>query len=790
VDSKLNLSLSSTPGSTSSENPFIAAARAGNTRLWTYAATLALVILMLLIWETVLTLPLVLAVRSVDLNNLPEVPLLVVELLSFAAIPAGLWLGLRWLHRRRFASLFSPARRFRWGSLALAGAAWLGMSALSDLVQALLHPALYTWSFDLARFWPYALAALALFPIQVAGEELLFRGYLTQAVGVKTNIPWLALAGPAVLFGLLHLANPEVATYGWGWMLPQYIGLGLLLGGVTLRSAGLEEALGLHLANNLYAALGVTMAGSALPSPALFTLQAYDPRAGLVVLVLTGGLYLLLSELARRKALRVGVLAGLLVLLAACSGPAPTSPSPTGLLALTDCTLSRTGFSVQVAARCGQLEVPENSADPGGRKIHLNIAVVKAQSSMPSPEPVFLLAGGPGQAATEAYLPILSSLDKIGFKHDLVLIDQRGTGKSNPLSCGEDLGKDLPVGRSVGEQQIKDAFTACLKTWDSDPRFYTTAAFSADLEEARKALGYGPIDLLGVSYGTRSALDYARLYPANVHAMVLDGVVPPEWVLGSSLRRDASRAMDLIFARCAAEPGCSKAFPDLKNDLDGLLVRLKAQPAKVTIPDPTTAQDTSVEVSDITARSMLRLITYSSDYSALIPLLIHTAAQGDLRPLAAQYAIAQKQDVGIYSGLFYAVVCSEDMPFLAPGEETGDYYAVDALKEMRAICSVYPSNPQPQGERVFPTLPIPTLILSGEDDPVTPPSNGEAAAKYLPNSKQIVAAGMGHGNSTVGCIPNLIRQLFDEGSVAGIDASCAKRIAPPAFFTSLVGPEP
>ena len=771
----------------STDDAFFTAGREGNTRLWSYAATLALVITLVEVWGSLLMVPLLLAYKTVNLDSLPEVPLLSLSLLTFAAIPAGLWLGLRWLHRRPFASLWG-SRPLRWGRMALAGSIWFGLSGLGDLVQAVLNPTNYVWRFDLARFWPYALAALALFPVQVAGEELLFRGYLTQAVGVKSRSSWLALLLPALVFGLLHMANPEALTYGWGWMLPQYVGLGLLLGWACLRG-GLEEALGLHLGNNLYAALGVTMAGSSLPSPALFSLQHYDPRLGLLVLALSIAAYWLVVELLRRRAARWAGLAALL-LLVSCSASGPAVSNLAEELLLSDCVLSRPGYGIQVNARCGELEVPENRADPGGRKIRLNIAVVKAESSAPAPEPVFLLAGGPGQAASEAFLPILSSLGRVSFKHDLVLVDQRGTGQSNPLQCGNELGEDLPVGREVAADAMKQAFGDCLQGWDADPRFYTTSVFSADLEAVRSGLGYGPVNLLGISYGTRVALDYAKRYPANVHAMVLDGIVPPEWVLGASLRADAGRAMDLILARCALEVGCAKAFPGLQAELDGLLERLKSQPVEISLPEPTSAKDTRIEISDLTARAMLRLLSYSSDTSSLIPLLIHSAYQGDLRPLAAQAAIAEKQDAGIYSGLFYAVVCSEDVPFLPAGAEPGNSYAADALVGMRAVCGAYPANPQPLEERSFPTLSVPTLIVSGEADPVTPPANGEAAAKFLPNSKLIVVKGMGHSNAVVGCIPNLIRQLFEDGSVEKLDAACVERIAPPNFFTSLVGPEP
>jgi pimeloyl-ACP methyl ester carboxylesterase len=481
----------------------------------------------------------------------------------------------------------------------------------------------------------------------------------------------------------------------------------------------------------------------------------------------------------------------LLLLLAGCA-PTGTSQSPTraASLALTDCLLSLDGYSGQINARCGSLEVLENPQDAGGRKIRLNVAVVKARSSNPASDPVFLLAGGPGQAATQAYVPLINSLEKIRFKHDLVLIDQRGTGKSNPLACDAVQQDDLPMGRQTSPAQAAEAYRACLGQWDADPRYYTTAFFANDLEAVRAALGYGQIDLLGISYGTRAALAYLKAYPASVRAFVVDGVVPPAWVLGQSVDADAERAIQLLFTRCQAEPGCAAAFPDLRGDLDRLLARLHARPESVTIADPTSGKDLQVEVSDQTAAEMLRLITYSSDYSALIPVLIHTAALGDLRPLAAQYAISERHNPAIYGGLYYAVTCSEDAPFLPAQTPASGLYTFGAAEMLRAVCAVFPSSAQPQDERAFPLNNTPGLIISGEADPVTPPANGEAAARLLPNAKHIVLKGMGHSNVIDGCLPNLVRQLFEEGSSAKIDPACAQRVAPPPLFTSLIGPEP
>ncbi len=771
--------------------PFFSAARPGLNHWWRYALTFGGAFMLAAGVTSALYIPLALAYPSADvLGSAPVTLVLVVTLLPFAAVHLALAGALPLLHRRPLASLWVPQGRFRWQLFFLSGGAWLGLSILVDAAQYLAGPSSYRWSFEAARFWPYMAAALLLLPVQTSAEELLFRGYLMQALGLRARRAWLPLAAPALLFALLHLPNPEVAAYGWLFTLPQYLGIGLLLGWATLRSQGLEMALGLHLANNLYSGLAVGFPQGALPSATLFTVENLNLMLNLILVLLAGLLYLAIAErliLRPRRGLAALLLLGL---LAGCT-PAAVSPAqPAAGMALQPCLLSAPGLARQVDALCGTLAVPENPAEPEGRQISLNVAVIKAQSSNPAPDPVVLLAGGPGQAATEAYLPILPYLERVTFKRDVILLDQRGTGKSNPLHCDSPDG-ERPIDVLPGPEETAAEVFRCLQNIDADPRYYTTTLAMQDLEAVRKALGYQQLNLIGVSYGTRAALEYMRLYPQNVRTVVLDAVVPPGWVIGSAVRRDAQNALEQIFARCEADPACQAAFPGLADEFGSLLARLQARPAEVTVPDPTTGADTTLHIGAEIAGAMVRLITYSSDYSALLPYLVHTAAQGDLRPLASQYLLANKSTGStIEQGLFYAVVCSEDIPFLPAGGEEGDFFFYKIDEIWKAACSAFPPNPQPESARSYPSLQTPALILSGTADPVTPPANGEAAAAYLPNSRHIVLEGMGHGNLQVGCVPNLVRQLMEDASVQQLDPSCIERSKPMPFFVSSIGPEP
>ncbi len=274
-------------------NSYLQNAGAGKNSFWRYLLTLLLVTFLVFAAQAVFLLGAFLITGTLDITQIGPTLFLAVVMLPFGFVAVGLWIGVRFIHKRSFKSLLTAARRFRWGKLFLSAGVWFGLSALADLVMTALSPGNVVWSFDARRFFPFMLAALFLVPIQISGEELLFRGYLTQAFGQLSKGLLLPLLVPAVLFGLLHGFNPEVGAYGMKAMMAYYIGMGLFLGGITLFSRGLELSMGVHLATNLYASLIITFPDSAIPSPALFTAQTFDPIASLVMLAVTVAAYLL-----------------------------------------------------------------------------------------------------------------------------------------------------------------------------------------------------------------------------------------------------------------------------------------------------------------------------------------------------------------------------------------------------------------------------------------------------------------------------------------------------------------
>lgn len=445
-----------------------------------------------------------------------------------------------------------------------------------------------------------------------------------------------------------------------------------------------------------------------------------------------------------------------------------------------------------VAAECGTLTVPENRAAVDGRTLGLNIAVIPAQSRDAAADPLFMLAGGPGQAAVSVYPPIVSLLDNLNETRDVVLVDQRGTGESAPLTC--DNLEEETVGESPTDEEVVTLIQACAAELSAtaDLTQYTTESSVADLDAVREALGYEQINLYGASYGTRAALAYARRHPERVRTMVLDAVAGPDLVLFAQMPRDGQRALELLFARCAADAACSENFPNLAAEYEALLAQLE-EPQTVTVTEPLSGERLEVLVTRDRLAQYVFNILYSTDLVSLLPLLIHTAHEtGNLEPLVTQ-AFVVGQGAGLNLGLLYAVTCSEDAPLIDLDEAQALQAETDfALQadDFLAICEAFPQAALPADFREPVVAEIPTLLLSGDADPVTPPSYAAAVAETLPNSLHLVAPNYGHTILAVGCVPRLITSFIEAGSVAGLDTECLDALEPPPFFVTFAGPEP
>jgi pimeloyl-ACP methyl ester carboxylesterase len=460
---------------------------------------------------------------------------------------------------------------------------------------------------------------------------------------------------------------------------------------------------------------------------------------------------------------------------------------------LQDCRISAGPGYPGIKARCGILLRPLNPADPGSQLIDLNVAVVPALSLEPEPDPFVPIAGGPGQASTQFYAAQAAAFEDIRRKRDIVLVDQRGTGQSAAMHCDA---SDELTGTTVSDEQILAETRKCLDSLPYDSRYFTTSVAVQDLEALRTALGYTQFNVYGVSYGTRVAQQFARRYPQSVRSVILDGVVPPQLALGPAIASEAQRALNVIFDRCRESDACNARFPELASKFADLKARLATAPVEVTVSHPVTAHRETVRFGGNELAGAVRLLSYHPSTIALLPLLIHEAASGNLAPMAAQFLMSSESlSDALAIGMHNAVVCTEDVPFIevAPAareqlEQT--YIGPVLLDTMRTSCSIWPAGVLDEDFKEPLATSLPVLLLSGDADPITPPAYAEQAAVDLQNARHLVGRHQGHGMAPRGCVPDIMADFVAAASVDDLDTDCLSRQFAMPFFLDFSGPSP
>jgi len=478
---------------------------------------------------------------------------------------------------------------------------------------------------------------------------------------------------------------------------------------------------------------------------------------------------------------------------AVAANPGESSSAERASLPLTECRLEHPLKLSSLAARCGTLSVP---LDPGGAaqgNIDLRVAVVPALNRRSGAAPLFLAAGGPGQSASDLYVAQSAAFARINRDHDIVLVDQRGTGMSSPLACQYPEDWQEPADPMPA---LRQATQACLAKFGDRVRYFTTSIAVQDLDAVRAALGYQQIDLYGVSYGTRVAQLYMRRFPTRTHAAILDGVTYPQQILGPDTPMDGERALQLILARCRASSDCNTAFPNLQLELEGLRRQFGAQRVAITLEDPNEGLPKQVDFTRRILGASLRFLSYSATQASLLPALIHEGANGVLAPLAAQTIMSLRQ-VGdqMAAGVQYSVLCSEDAPFIAAADVdraalAGTFQGTDQIDAMLEVCKLWPRGPMDADLHSPLHSDVPTLLLSGEADPVTPPADADRAARGLTVKRNLVLSGEGHGQLSVGCVPRLMAAFLATADPEGLDTACLQGHSVEPFFVSMSGPAP
>jgi pimeloyl-ACP methyl ester carboxylesterase len=463
----------------------------------------------------------------------------------------------------------------------------------------------------------------------------------------------------------------------------------------------------------------------------------------------------------------------ILPFLAAC-GMGGNAPART--LELAECRLPK----LSVAAQCGKLAVPENRERPDGRNLDIFVAVLPANTAAPKPDPLIILAGGPGQAASQL-APLALQLNEIRRTRDIVLIDQRGTGRSTPLLC-DALKPSDDIAASFDLDPVPKAMD-CVKELAAknvDLTQYTTEAWVADIDAVRAALGYPTANLWGGSYGTRVALAYLRRHPERVRSMVLDGVAAPGMAIPRDIWPTRERALDDVLAACAARQTCRDRHPDLGGTLGRLQRAFGPLGRAVEFQDPRTGRMRTGTLTFDLILGVLHGMTYTPDRAALLPEIIDRTAAGDFGPLfaAAQASLGEVSDQ-LTPALHYAVVCSEDAPRVTADErsELARLRSHALAANMLDVCAIWPrGKPAPDAAAAV-RSDVPVLLLSGALDPVTPPAGAAAVAATLPNSRHVVAQGYGHIVSAQACVPRLIAAFVESANAAGLPSACIEFLA-------------
>lgn len=503
------------------------------------------------------------------------------------------------------------------------------------------------------------------------------------------------------------------------------------------------------------------------------------------------------------RSLRVAPL--MLLLLAACGGPGPddaVTPDAGGrgygAIEFSPCTLEGASAQGNVQAQCAQLEVAENPAAPRGRKIPLHVAWLQAgRNASGSEDPVVFLAGGPGQAASEVAGVVDTALREVRKQRDIFLIDQRGTGKSNPLTCVDAAGAELTFDEMTepSVKVLQDYARRCAAGLEgrADPRFYTTTEAITDLEAVRQALGVEKLNLVGGSYGTRVAQQYAARYPEHTRTVVLDGVAPNDLVVGGEFASTFGDALKLQSAQCAKLPACAARFPtDLREQLRRVMERLEETPVVVEYRDATSGESRRDTVTDDTLVGLAFAFSYAPQTASLLPLVLDEADQSRYAPLMSLAQLMTKSMSGSMTrGLQWSVICAEDADrFDAKATPDGTLLGSEVGEMFFAACAQWPTGTRPADFNAPFKSDLPVLLLSGEFDPVTPPRYGERVAAGTPNGRHLQLRGQGHGTMGLGCMPKLLGKFIETADAKSLEVECLDTLTYVPPFTSFNGWEP
>ena len=431
--------------------------------------------------------------------------------------------------------------------------------------------------------------------------------------------------------------------------------------------------------------------------------------------------------------------------------------------------------------QCGKISVPENPKQPDGKQIDIHFAILPAIKNTHPDEALLAIAGGPGQSAIENAAGFDRMLTKVRQQRDILLIDQRGTGQSNILSCDD--GDLNALNINEDDLDMLAITEECLAGIDADVTQYGSNTALKDFEAVREFLGYTKLHLYGISYGSRMAQLYMRHYPEALATVTLDGVVPMQQsvvAIGSSIER----GLNVLWRDCKSNPECQQQFPDLVDEYNKVDQQLADAPISQKVRDPQTDEPSDFLLTRSKYSGAIRMAMYMPNTRSLIPHAIHQAAQGNYQPILGIYSLTANS-TGIAMGMHASVVCGEDIHRITEQmrkDAKESYISSSMLDGLEKTCEAWPTKQEDDSFSNPIDSDIPTLLLSGELDPATPPNWGALAQEKLTKSKHFIAPYATHGVAYQSCGNDLIAQLVDQGSIKEIDGECLQKDVRRSFY--------
>jgi pimeloyl-ACP methyl ester carboxylesterase len=467
-----------------------------------------------------------------------------------------------------------------------------------------------------------------------------------------------------------------------------------------------------------------------------------------------------------------------------------SAAKPVNKFELGACTIP----SLPPEARCGTCEVWENRAAKSGRKIPLQVLVLPATGPERLPDPLTYFSGGPGTSSIDAARWWAAVAPELRKNRDFLVVDARGTGRSAALVCDELRGPGgiqgylddyMPAGQA---HACRDRLRKTV-----DLTQYSIENVVDDAEEVRAALGYGKINLMGGSYGTRPVQVYMRRHPGSIRTALMIGVLPLDEPFPLVTARYAQQSLNILLAECAGDPACRQAFPKLREEVAAVFLQVGKEPLRIQVAGTRTGQPLDLVLSRNGLAQVLRRMLYQNNWIELIPLYVHLAAAGNWQPLAEIAQVVGSSQSDWAEGYFLATTCSEDLAFVReeeiPAAVAGTFLGDLRVRRQLAACAGWPAAKLGAEFHAPVTSDIPTLLISGGADPATPPSLAERVARTLKRSRHVVIPDGGHdwdgmtGADT--CANGLIAQLIRTGTVESLDTSCVARTKRPDFLLRL-----